>query len=138
MSYQLACSASDRIASIVSLAGSNWFDPSACAASEPVSVLQVHGTEDRTILYDGGTLNGASYPGAEISVAYWVDLAECDDVQADGTRDYDRLVSGSETERIRWDCGDIEVRLWNMVESRHLPALTDAWKDDVVTWMLDR
>ena len=54
MSYRLACDHADRIAAIVSISGATYADPDRCAPSEPVAVLEVHGTDDRTIPYDGG------------------------------------------------------------------------------------
>lgn len=34
--------------------------------SQPVAVLEVHGTSDATVLYDGGTFGPAAYPGAVV------------------------------------------------------------------------
>ena len=54
-------------------------------AGAPVSVLQVHGTADTEVLYgggagvplDGGTVGGASYPGATTTVADSASLDGC-------------------------------------------------------------
>ncbi len=56
MSYRMACDVADRVAAIASVAGATWADPSKCTPSEPVSVLQVHGTADEGIRYDGGQM----------------------------------------------------------------------------------
>ena len=53
MSYRLACDASDRITALASLAGATFKSPSKCNATEPVSVLQVHGTQDDLVPYEG-------------------------------------------------------------------------------------
>ena len=53
MSYRMACDAAERIAAIASVAGATWADTSKCNPSEPVSVLQVHGTADVAVKYDG-------------------------------------------------------------------------------------
>ena len=34
------------------------------APSEAVHVLQIHGTQDGTILFNGGAINGVPYPSA--------------------------------------------------------------------------
>ena len=77
MSYAMACAHADQIAAIVSLAGATFVDPADCAPAAPVAVLQIHGTADDTIAFEGGqiVLGGgrsmAPYPGAETSVATW-------------------------------------------------------------------
>ena len=53
MSHRIACDRSDLIGAIVNMGGATWFDPEACPNPGPVSVLQVHGSWDTTILYDG-------------------------------------------------------------------------------------
>jgi polyhydroxybutyrate depolymerase len=53
MSYRLACDASDVITHIVSLAGATWANAEDCAQTQPVSVLQIHGSLDLTIRYQG-------------------------------------------------------------------------------------
>ena len=60
MSYRMACELSDRIAAIVSLAGSDFIGDMDCVPTQPVSVLQVHGDMDETIGYAGT----AGYPSA--------------------------------------------------------------------------
>jgi polyhydroxybutyrate depolymerase len=73
MSYRLACEASETFVAIASLAGAAFADPGDCVPAEfPVSVLQVHGTLDETIGYDGGTLggrDGVRYPSAARSAS---------------------------------------------------------------------
>ena len=53
MSHRMACDHSEIIAGIVSLAGATFSNPAACAALQPVHVLQIHGTSDNVILYGG-------------------------------------------------------------------------------------
>ena len=56
MSYRMACEHADRIAAIVSVAGATFADVSACKPSQPVGVLQVHGTSDTVISFTGGSI----------------------------------------------------------------------------------
>lgn len=46
MVYRIACERADLVAAVVSLAGATYYDASLCSPSEPVSVLEIHGTED--------------------------------------------------------------------------------------------
>ena len=83
MSYALSCAHADKIAAMVSLAGATFLNPTDCAPTGPVAVLEVHGTADDTILYEGGTVDlgpgqsMAPYPGAEASVATWAKYDGC-------------------------------------------------------------
>jgi polyhydroxybutyrate depolymerase len=54
LSHRLACEASDVFAAIASVAGAMGIRPSDCLPSRPVPVLQVHGTADMVVRYDGG------------------------------------------------------------------------------------
>jgi len=63
MSFHLACNLSDRIAAIASVTGS--MVPSTmsnCAASHPTAIMQIHGTSDGTVAYNGGGGISASIP----------------------------------------------------------------------------
>ena len=72
MSHRLACDRSNIVAGIVALAGDNWADSSKCNPTDPVAVLQIHGTLDPVIAYNGGaTVGQPPYPSAEDSVRSW-------------------------------------------------------------------
>ncbi|MFK7906892.1 MAG: T9SS type A sorting domain-containing protein [Chitinophagales bacterium] len=74
MSYQLACQLSDKIAAIASVTGSmSPFTFNNCDAQHPTPVLQIHGTEDPTVPYDGGFIAKS----IEEVVQYWVDFNNC-------------------------------------------------------------
>ncbi len=69
MSYELACQ-SDRIAAIASVTGSmTTLTEFNCNPSNPVPVMQIHGTADPTVAYEGST----GSLGIEAVVDYWVD-----------------------------------------------------------------
>ena len=74
MSYHLACQLSDRIAAIASVTGS--LSPevrAACSPTRPVPVLQIHGTADDVVPYDGAnwTLSMADV------MSYWQEANAC-------------------------------------------------------------
>lgn len=127
MSHRMACEHADQITGIAVLAGVLWSDTQRCSPSRPVSVLQLHGTADRLVTYDGGSVNGRPAPGAEATIAVWRELDGCTDpAPAVEPRDYDATVPGPETVITAYDCGDARVQLWRMEGSGHVPALTPA------------
>jgi polyhydroxybutyrate depolymerase len=74
MSYTLACSLSDRIAAIASVTGSmNVGQDQTCNATHPTPVMEIHGTADGTVPYNGGTFMEA-IPNV---LSYWVNFNNC-------------------------------------------------------------
>ena len=124
MSYRLACEASDVFSGLVSIAGSVHWDATACAPTQPVSVLQVHGDKDGTIGYLGDT---GAYPSAQISVERWAGYNGCTAEPAAGTAvDIDTGLAGAETAAQDFSgCNDdTAVSLWTIVGGGHIPAFT--------------
>ena len=99
MSHRMACERSDRVAAIVSLAGAVWKDEAKCTPSQPVSVLQVHGTLDAVILYGGGFNVTFEYPGAVETVDTWAAKNGCASTSTTLTPDVDLVADllGDET-----------------------------------------
>ena len=74
-SYKLACELSDRIAAIASVTGSmNTNQSTTCYAQHPMPVMEIHGTADPTVPYDG-TAFFSSTPSV---VGYWAQFNETD------------------------------------------------------------
>jgi polyhydroxybutyrate depolymerase len=71
MSYELACELSERIAAIASVTGTmNAGRFASCNSSHPMPVMEIHGTADATVPY-----NGANWiEGTEEVVAFWADF----------------------------------------------------------------
>jgi len=138
MSHRMACDHADQITAIASLAGMVWADPSRCTPSEPVSVLQIHGTADDTVAFAGSAFSSnRAYPGAEQTVALWRDLNGCTDVvdSSAPNLDLDIAVMDAETTVTRYTdgCDDgTRVELWRMDGSGHVPRLTDAFTPAVI------
>jgi polyhydroxybutyrate depolymerase len=79
MSYHLACEMSDRIAAIASVTGTmNINQPATCSPAHPMPVMEIHGTADATVPYNGNIIFGTT-PAA---VAYWVNYNECESTPA--------------------------------------------------------
>lgn len=140
MAHRMACERADRIAAIVSLAGAVWKDETKCTPSQPVSVLQAHGTLDTVILYGGGLNAIYEYPGAEETVATWAVKNGCGATTTHLMPDQD-LVSdllGDETERIAYDgCpASGAAELWRLTGATHLPTFNGSWANAIYDWML--
>ena len=76
MSYLLACQLSYKIAAIASVAGSMTpptYDD--CNPQHPTPVLQIHGTDDGTVAYEGTPGWSASIPEV---MGYWIAHNNCD------------------------------------------------------------
>lgn len=138
MSHRLACDKPDLIAAVASLAGSTYLDPAKCAASEPVGVLQIHGTIDDSVLYEGEVQNGIGYPSAKDTIAIWAEKNGCDPtVTEDPAIDIDAVLDGNETLVTRHaNCkpgGAAE--LWTMQGATHVPGLGPNFAPAVVDWL---
>lgn len=78
MAYKLACEQAGRIAGVGAVAGAMVLD--ACQPTRPVSVIEIHGTSDGLVPYDGGrTAGGATQPSPPTpAVAQrWAELNRC-------------------------------------------------------------
>jgi polyhydroxybutyrate depolymerase len=139
MTYRIACDAADRIDAIASLAGATFFDEAQCGAARPISVLQIHGTQDGTILYGGVATGAMRYPGAEETVRRWATRAGCDlgMLEAGSAIDLDVGIAGDETEveTYRQACGSVEAEHWRIQGGGHIPALAPGFADLVLDWL---
>ena len=128
MAHRLACDRADRIAAIVSFAGATWADPSLCTPSRPVSMLQIHGTADAVILYNGGRSVGADgpYPAASTTAATWRRKNGCTGTAAAGRIDLAADVLGAETtvDRASGCPAGGAVELMSIQGGSHVPALS--------------
>lgn len=74
MSFSLACLLSDRIAAIASVTGSMTLAQlNNCVPGRPVPVLQVHGTADGTVPYEGNPL----FVPVQTVLDFWVGHNNC-------------------------------------------------------------
>ncbi len=142
MSYRMACDHSDRIAAIASLAGATWSDAMDCSPESPVHVLQIHGTLDDVILFDGDCSIFGCHPGAIRSVAQWAGFDGCDRVLDTSAPDLDldSGLPGAETVVTRVDTGCFENgsgELWVIQDGSHGPALNDNFAREVVSFFYD-
>ncbi|MFC0534139.1 alpha/beta hydrolase family esterase [Phytohabitans kaempferiae] len=140
MALRMACDHAGKVTAVVSLAGAATDHAAGCAPSRPVSVLQIHGTADRTILFDG---HAGRYPSAPDTVALWRRLDGCAD-QPDTSAaplDLDSGLAGAETTVLGYQAGcgaGSRVELWTIEEGGHIPAPTGAFPTAVADFLLAR
>jgi polyhydroxybutyrate depolymerase len=151
MSYRMACEQAARVAAIVSLAGATYDDEQTCAPSEPVAVLQIHGTGDDTILFLGGTLDiGGTgqprrYPGAKSTATSWASYDGCASTLVAGNDmlDIDGGIDGENGSRettveVSNGCGPGgHVELWTIPGGSHVPNLSASFASAVIDFLLD-
>ena len=125
-------------------------DPIHCVPTEPVNILQVHGTADTTVPYGGGSLgNGlpqtGRMPGALETVQMWAANNHCaDPVTARGvSMDLDLSVPGLDTVVMRYTNfppgGAVE--LWTINNGSHGYTFRDSTSESefaarVIDWLL--
>jgi polyhydroxybutyrate depolymerase len=135
MSYRMACERADLIAAVVSLAGATFADPGDCRPTEPVSVAQVHGTDDSVIVYDGGSIVGTPYPSAATTAATWAAYNGCDTSIVPGDDELDLVPSidpdgsGDDTSvAVFTGCpNDGDVELLTIAGGGHIPDLSSTF-----------
>ena len=141
MSYRMAHDHSDLITAIVPFAGVG-FDEWPSAPKNPVSVLHIHGTRDKTIKWKGGGIQGAKYPSAEGNFAKWKAFNKCEK-KTDTSElkiDLDRKVEGAETKVERYESkdGKVVTELWEVVDGGHVTPPRSAARERIIKWMLAR
>lgn len=140
MSYRMAHDHSDTIAAIASLAGADQSEGRP-TPDDPVHVLQIHGTADTVISYEGGVFRGgAPHPGARESVEAWAAHNGCATTGVDtGTFDLDGGLDGAETVVTRYASGcrpGGSAELWTITDGSHAPDLSEHFSRRVVEWLL--
>lgn len=118
MSYKLACEASDKIAAIASVTGS--IVPSelkSCVPIRMMPVMQIHGTADPTVSYNGSVINA---PIDDI-ISFWSKRNGCnlmsETIQIEDINTLDQCTA----ERIQYtDCDEgTEVVLYKIEDGGH-------------------
>jgi polyhydroxybutyrate depolymerase len=138
LSYRAAYDHSDTIAAIASLAGASHIDEKSAPAN-PVHILQIHGTADGTIAYEGFQIQGNKYPGALDSVTTWAAYNGCStEGDARELRDLDAVIEGHESSALSFKKGcqvGGSSELWTIAEGSHVPPLSPTFSEQVVEWL---
>ncbi len=138
MSYRAAHDHSETIAAIASLAGATALE-AADAPAKPVHVLQIHGTADDTIAYEGGQIQGNAYPSALKTAQRWANFNGCSsDGSARELRDLESSLEGHESSVIAFKQGCMaggSSELWTITNGSHVPNLSDTFSQQVIEWL---
>jgi polyhydroxybutyrate depolymerase len=146
MSYRFACERAERVVSIASISGATWKDETLCAPAVPVRALEVHGTLDSQILYEGGywepgqAYGLGEYPSSLETMGDWRTYDGCDATTTAGASfDADSSLAGAETDVVRWvtNCAGGRAELWTIDGAEHLPAFTAQFRERLLAWFRD-
>jgi len=139
MSFRMAYEHSDSVAAIASLAGANHLEERE-APPNPVHVLQIHGTNDETIGYQGGDIMNNRYPGALNSVRRWADYNGCSQTGVGRElRDLEASLPGHESGVLKFEVGckaGGSAELWTISAGTHVPVLSETFAAQIVEWLL--
>ncbi len=81
MAQRVACELADRVAAVASISGSLVIDQ--CVPSRPMSVLEIHGTDDSVIPFEGGFTSGlGEFPSTMSVMETWERADRCVDSPA--------------------------------------------------------
>jgi polyhydroxybutyrate depolymerase len=142
MALRMACEHATEVTAVVSLAGAATDDPAQCAPKRPVSVLQIHGTADATIRFEGGLNGRQAYPSATATVELWRRLDGCAETGTPAAPlDLERDLDGAETvvTSYRTDCRDgARAELWSITGAGHVPAFKAGFAASIVDFLLGR
>lgn len=142
MAHRMACDHAAVVTAIVSLAGMAPADAAGCRPERPVSVLQIHGTDDDVIPFGGGSNAGNPFPSVDATLEMWRRQNGCEE-QAETALplDLERELAGPETTVTAYAAGcrdNSRVELWSIEGGGHVPALTEAFAPAVVDFLYDR
>lgn len=118
MSYHLACELSHRIAAIASVTGTMAMNTTnTCGASHPTPVMEIHGTADPTVPYDGN----ATMTPIPVVLLHWVQYNNCSpDPVVTPVPDVN-TIDGCTAEHLLYPGGDngVEVEHYRIIGGGH-------------------
>ncbi len=147
MAQRLACEMAPDIAAIVSIAGATFENAASCAPAAPLSVLDIHGDADTTVLYDGGDIAepyravGVPYPSELETMTRWQGYDHCVPglVPDPTTLNLDNLLPGNDTtiQRFNGCAAGTDVELWTINGGAHTPTFSSDFVPHVWQWLSD-
>ena len=136
MSFTFACK-TNKVAAIVAIAGAMDTE-SDCKPSTPVSLLNIHGTADKTIKIDGGVLNNFPYTSAKSTVTKVALLNKCHS-PAISKKDFEPAIKGPETTVINYTCEThTHLQYWKIAKGTHSPKLPADFAEQVISFLLNQ
>jgi polyhydroxybutyrate depolymerase len=137
MSHRMAYDHPEIIAAIASLAGAAIPDMNGDAPKRPVNILQIHGTKDTVIDYEGGDINDVDYPSAVETSLLWLEYNGFDigKMGLVDKLDLDRRIEGEDTTVTEY-AENGAVELWTINDGSHIPAISEDFTRLVIEWLL--
>ena len=139
MAYRTACDEASRIAAVVSLSGATEYDPQDCAPSEPVSILEIHGTADTVVAYAGGFIGVEPFPSATQTAETWAAYDGCGETPESSPLSRDVVLPvGLDADVDRWSgcAGGAGVELWTVQGGLHQPFLAADFGAQILAFLL--
>jgi polyhydroxybutyrate depolymerase len=134
MSFTFACK-TNKIAAIVTIAGA-MDDAADCTPSAPLSLLNIHGTADKTIKVAGGVMNDFAYTSAKTTVKKIAAASKCVD-PVKQKRDFEPTIKGLETTVFDYTCGSpTHLQYWEIKDGEHRPNLPADFAQQVMDFLL--
>lgn len=124
MAHRLGCELRPLIRGIVSIAGAGKSDASPCPPGPALRVLQIHGTEDDIVAYEGGYLFGKEdspvHVSAEKTISDWAARLGCGQAAPEESLDFEAKLPDKETNVKRFrQCSGGRVELWTVTSGSH-------------------
>lgn len=136
MSHRMAMEHPDTIAAIAGLAGMPSFKLDGPEPERPVHILQIHGTNDRVIRFEGGKIGNNAYPSARETIDLWAKYNGVPGRARISPKklDLDKSIEGDETTVTKYRGGRTE--LWTIQDGTHIPTISDTFSRQVIEWLM--
>lgn len=118
MSYELACELGDRITAVASVTGTMTVNKiTSCNPIKPTPVMQIHGTNDATVPYNGN----ATFASVPDVVDFWVNHNNCDGTPVQTNVPDNDPNDNSTAEQYVYQNGDLgtTVELFKVIDGGH-------------------
>jgi polyhydroxybutyrate depolymerase len=136
MSFTYACK-SNQVAAIVAIAGAMDQSPE-CTPATPFSLLNIHGTADKTIKVAGGVMNNNSYTSASTTVKTVASVNKCSN-STSAKKDFEPTIKGAETTIFNYACDThTHLQFWKIKDGSHSPKLPSDFAQQVISFLLQQ
>ncbi|MEM9832095.1 MAG: PHB depolymerase family esterase [Bacteroidota bacterium] len=121
MAYEMACLAPDLIASVAAVgSGVDQTIIDRCERGKPLALLQIHGTADPIIPFDGVAGGGVVFPPAPETAALWARQNDCElEPESEDLPDSDASDNSTVTRFEYQNCDDTEVLFYQINGGGH-------------------
>lgn len=136
MGFRMACEPGSPLSALVSVAGSSWMKPEGCHADHPVSLLQVHGTVDDIMPWEGDH----EAPAVPEVLDRWAARAGCTpgSLTAEPERQEimaDAVQRETTVSRYQGCAPGLDVALWRVEGADHYPAFGPEFVRRSLAWI---